>query len=324
MSNIVSRLVAGPWSTIGLQFALAITIAMCKVATVNGRVLVASNVLGGVSPIYDFDDVGSLTGTFDIVPKGGTLFSLATDGTRIIAGHDFNGFRDYSMDGTFRGQLPGLETPQAGAVVEFDSRGNIYLAGAGAPRRLNPDGTLSLTLPIPTAYGIDADAFGNIYVSLRPTESHYAVYKYSPSGTYLGIPAISNNYTDVAIDEVGHLLYVGTVKSTDAGPVGEIWTYDISDSKLEFIRSIPGPRYLTGISFDPISNHLLAANIFGGDVWEIDTYGAIVRRYLVPDAYPLDAIAIRVPEASTASLVLANIVVVGLSRIVRRPKSSTV
>src|SRR5262245_17936511 len=92
----------------------------------NARVLVAATTLGVSNDVYEFDDSGNLLGTLIPTPAGHTLYSIATDGTRLIVGRDVDAFYEYSLDGSPRGSLPGVPGTSYGSTVELDSHGNIY------------------------------------------------------------------------------------------------------------------------------------------------------------------------------------------------------
>jgi len=303
-----SRAASARWHFRLLLWTLAITGAASEASIARAKVLVASTTLGTSSAIYEFDDAGNLLGTLDVTPGGSVLFSLATDGTRILAGHAFHGFRDYSLDGTFRGQIAGLETPQEGPIAELDARGNIYLLDSGAPRRLNPDGTLSMTFPqAEFEYGIDADAAGNVYIMQAPRIGRRGIHRYSPEGALREITSFGGLDGHLAIDEVGQTLYATASRDLGETVVSEILAFDISGSAPTFTRRITGPQYLSGISFDPTTGHLFAASLLGGYAWEITTDGAVVRRYSIPGTNPFDVVAIRVPEASTSTMFVAMV-----------------
>jgi DNA-binding beta-propeller fold protein YncE len=181
---------------------------------------------------------------------------------------------------------------------------------------LNPDGTTSMTFP-PTgaSSGVDADAAGNVYITLN------GIRKYSPDGQLLNTTPISGVTGDLAVDEIGQTLYLGRGTNIGQGPVGEILAYDISTPTPTFLHSIPGPPGMFGISFDPVSGNLFAANLFGGSAWEIATDGTIVQKYSLPGMYVHDVVAIRVPEIFSLGMLVAAIACGPLRRM-RRVRSA--
>jgi hypothetical protein len=283
------------------------------------KVFVTSNILGVSAAIHAFDDLGNPLGTIDELSGGKIISAIATDDSRLIAARSSDGFREYAHDGSFVGYLSGLPTTNWAPRVEFDIHGSIYVLGAGAPRRLNADGSPSLTLPgISGGGGIDADAAGNVYV-MHGFGGAIGIEKYSPLGISWGRVPIDGVNGDLAIDDAGNVLYAVRGWNDGFGPKSEILAYDISGETPTLFHSFPASPTVAGISFDPHSGHLLAADLFGGYAREMTTTGDIVRTYKVrsdsnPGAHAIDAVALRAPEPSTATMFAIGLACAALRR----------
>jgi hypothetical protein len=186
--------------------------------------------------------------------------------------------------------------------VETDSKGNIYyFLNGGGSGRLNPDGSLSQVFTTRGFnYGIDADANGNVYVKRLD-----AIYKYNAVGAEIGFTADPHG-GDIAIDEIGQVLYVAR---------GGIRAYDISGELPVFVKSIPTPAEFAGLAFDPRFGHLFGTGLFEGKGWELTTSGQVIRDFKPDDSIlAFDIVPVHVPEPSALALAACSLFAISLIR----------
>ena len=240
--------------------------------------------------VYRFEDTGAYDGSFAY--DSGILTTIATDGSDVFVG-DFSSdeIRRYSADGTSLGVFVDTSGMLGSGAslnhIEFDAAGDLYATPAGfssnprTSRRFDASGTSTGTFShadLVFPGGIDADADGNVYiVNSAAVGVGNKLFKFSSSGTYLGmydITQVSDPF-DMAIDEAGEILYIGDFYGGASG----IKAYDISGATPTFLNSVstPGLNGVTGISFDPASGHLFAADSDGAI--EITTSGTLVNSY---------------------------------------------
>jgi DNA-binding beta-propeller fold protein YncE len=200
--------------------------------------------------------------------------------------------------------------------IETDSKGNIYL---GPPRGLRPtaavrftaDGSVTQTFNVPYGSGfngIDADADGNVYLLQSGYLNNY-LYKFAPDGTFLNHTLLSFvvSGNDIAIDEVGKRLFVADEFGGNQG----IKIFDISGATPTYMSSITTPdnsNYF-GIDYAEESGDVLVADLgyLSHDPRgvEYSPNGTLLREYRAfNQGTVFDIVAMRVPEPSTAALLV--------------------
>jgi hypothetical protein len=284
-----------------LAACLAASLSPRAGAVQTANILIAGDYLGAqssVNAVYQFDRQGTEIGTLANT-IGKSYFSVTAFGDTIYVGSTGDGIKRFSRTGDFLGYA--LTGPINLPRVETDALGNLYyIDGSGGGGRLNPDGTASLTFTRPPGFasnkGIDADSTGNVYMI------YGGISKFSPTGALLGTTAIpANNPSDMAIDEASAMLYV----ADEFGGTAAIKAFDISGPLPTFVRSIPTPKGMIGLAFDPGTGHLLATSFFNR-AWEIATDGTVVQRYDLDvggnSVFPFDVAVLPVPEPNALFL----------------------
>lgn len=239
--------------------------------------------------------------------RSGNYYSVAATDSALYVADAGAGIKRFSFDGTLLGSvsLPPYVGTQA-TYIETDSAGNLYYS-TGYTGRLNSDESLSVEYPKTPGwtYGIDADAFGNVYISkmpvtfigTTPVRGDDQIFKYGPDGSLLGTVVLPRSVetSDIAIDEKNGILYSSDYDKS-------VNVFDISGDLPVFTGSIVAPIPVTGISFDASSGHLLMTDLFAGKAVEMAVDGTVIRTFRPETSmFALDIVAVPdalVPEPS--------------------------
>jgi hypothetical protein len=238
------------------------------------------------------------TGTYlnETAASSGLVTTVATDGVNALVGNYSNlRILTYNTSNVNTGTFVTVSAASMGSGgviainrVEVDAAGNVYISPTGFssnPRtslRYTSGAVLSqsfsdATLVFPR--GIDADASGNVYiVNSAAVGVGNVIFKFQSNGTLVGstdINSVINNPSDMAIDEANSILYLGD----EFGGTSGIRTFNISGALPVHSGTIstPGLTGVIGLSFDPSTGNLLAADDSGSI--EITTAGSVVRSF---------------------------------------------
>lgn len=216
-----------------------------------------------------------------------SFFSLATDGSRILAGSGLS-LVEFDLFGNRLGVFANV--PEGGpnsmtALLETDEAGSVYVSFAGfqsAPRtsfRLNSSGIITQTFSNPGLVfpvGIDADADGTTWIlNGAAVGVGNRLFAFSPNGVLqneFALPEV-DNATSIAISETLEELYI----SDFAGDA--LHVYDISSGSPIFSQSIATPTRPTGIFIEPNTDRIFGTSFFEGG-FEVDRNGNLLNEYV--------------------------------------------
>jgi hypothetical protein len=268
--------------------------------------------------------VGALDGNIRTVNStGGQVTNFAT-GAGHVSGLAFDNNQNLFV-AEFTENRIGKMTPggvvsnfatisQASGVV-VDSAGNIYATAPGTTgpgtngtiHRISPAGVITtLYTPLYFPQELAIDTLDNLY---EYDSSNGRIHKITQSGvrsTYATITG-ANGVTGLCFDGSGNLF---------ASSVSTVYKITSSGVVTTHTSSVPGA---SGLVFDKSAGILYSTNTFNGDIYAINSSGAVSVIANVGLVNPT-SVAIAVPEPAGGAL----IAVVGMSLAARRKRRSSV
>jgi len=231
------------------------------------------------------------------------------DNSLLVADFATDQIRRYGFNG---GELPVFSAFTEASFIETDSSGRVYVTsgnrGAAVAARFDSQGNIEQTFVSPTGdhfLGIDADANGNVYISTLIDDASNEIQQFSADGTFLGRTLVTDNPSDISIDEdTGRLFLAQTITLTNG-----IQIYDVSGSAPDFSNDIATPQnsIILGVDYSTQLGTVFATDIGfltgGGRGFQLGTDGTLLATY-TPAGFNLAFDIAGIPEPSTMTLLI--------------------